>query len=470
MLVTGVKGSFRAKLTETGSSVLTTNSIDSVTNGTVRIFSADGTSEEWARATLASGTLTFTIRGMDRSTFPVPTANTSNDAEWPAGSKFEFVISHVDLNHLQENSHYVGDTTDSNKRIYARNGDSNMPFVGYDAINNVWVISHDGINTITISGAGGVNTASNGIQLVASDIQILFATDPGLEINSNGVRVKVHSAAATKLQRTSAGVGIDPSVTPTWTGAHIFNSTVNIATATNWLLGGVAFTGTMAKINLFAGTEAGTAGEAINASSTPQAVYIDTSTGKVLKSKADDATKRTFYGFVGGSQNVALDAAVQINRHGLMSGFSGLTAGSYYFVTNTAGSISATPGDAEICVGRALSTSVIDLDDKPQGMAYISSVNASGVTTGSTITAPADARIAIVTLYAPAIAGGEYSKGEVILTKIGRTSATWGIGSSGAGDDTEVAASWSGNTITLTSTKAGVGTDMGNTCTAQFYR
>lgn len=98
------------------------------------------------------------------------------------------------------------------------------------------------------------------------------------------------------------------------------------------------------------------AGEAIDASTTPQAVYLKESDGKIYKSVSSTASEAlfSFIGFVGLSQNVAMNDVVRVQTHGLVSGFSGLTVGAYYFITNTAGSISTTAGTKILTIGRAV--------------------------------------------------------------------------------------------------------------------
>lgn len=103
-----------------------------------------------------------------------------------------------------------------------------------------------------------------------------------------------------------------------------------------------------------------TAGEAIDASSTPQLVYKSTSDGKVYKADADDNTKRRWFGFVDNAQNVSADATVEAAVDGIVSGFSGLTNGQFVYMTDTAGSISHTPSTTFVGrVGIAVSTTEI---------------------------------------------------------------------------------------------------------------
>src|SRR3990167_1468139 len=87
-----------------------------------------------------------------------------------------------------------------------------------------------------------------------------------------------------------------------------------------------------------------TAGEAINASTTPQAVYKDTTDGKIYLTDANDSSlgHRRFYGFVADSQNLALSATGYVRIQGKVAGFTGLTSGQFIYLSDTPGAISHT--------------------------------------------------------------------------------------------------------------------------------
>lgn len=99
-----------------------------------------------------------------------------------------------------------------------------------------------------------------------------------------------------------------------------------------------------------------TAGEAINASAAPVAVYLDSAASgnvKIASSAADSTT--IVHGFVADAQNVASAAAVFVRFSGVISGFTGLTAGGDYYLS-TAGAISTTGGTIQYPIGVAIST------------------------------------------------------------------------------------------------------------------
>lgn len=213
-----------------------------------------------------------------------------------------------------------------------------------------------------------------------------------------------------------------------------------------------------------------TAGENIDGTTTPQAVMISDGTnsrtsGRPYKADADDSTNeaRSFYGFV--TDNVTTGNAVAVKR-GIVAGFTSLTVGSYYWVTNTAGGISTTPGTAEICVGRAISTTQIDTDDKPAGWMFISSTtNITAPSKGSTTTttAPAIARFAVIT--------DASAKGSVTIAKLGVTDASDANGPSNATNDiVGFGVSWSGTTLTITNrSQSGSSGNIGN-LNVYYYR
>lgn len=62
----------------------------------------------------------------------------------------------------------------------------------------------------------------------------------------------------------------------------------------------------------------------------------------------------------------ASGVTIQVAISGPVSGFTGLTAGSKYYVSNTAGAITTTPGTYSVFVGYALSTTILLFDPVPK--------------------------------------------------------------------------------------------------------
>jgi predicted regulator of Ras-like GTPase activity (Roadblock/LC7/MglB family) len=165
-----------------------------------------------------------------------------------------------------------------------------------------------------------------------------------------------------------------------------------------------------------------------------------------------------------GTETTTVTEGITIQRDGVVSGFTGLTPNVDYFVQDTIGTIGTGVGTFEVPVGMSISATQI-LIQKPSSMIYVGTANASGQANGSTITVPANARIAIVTLATPINATSVYGRGDVTLTRKGRTAASIGEGDNGSTKITT--ATWVDNTITITTTGAA---DMASTASAHFYR
>ena len=82
--------------------------------------------------------------------------------------------------------------------------------------------------TWDVLGVATPTTASNGIQKVGNDFQLDLATDPGLEIVSNEVQVKINSTEAT-ITRDANGLSVNEAGNFNFTGT-LQKSGVNIAT------------------------------------------------------------------------------------------------------------------------------------------------------------------------------------------------------------------------------------------------
>jgi hypothetical protein len=129
------------------------------------------------------------------------------------------------------------------------------------------------------------------------------------------------------------------------------NSTVNTVITSSTIAG------TVLSPNGFATTLV--AGESLSAR---DVVYVEPAltggtAGRVYKMDADVLVKSTqafFAGFALASASAAANVNVQLS--GIVSGFSGLTAGTLYYASSTAGSITATKPLHPIPVGMAIST------------------------------------------------------------------------------------------------------------------
>jgi len=208
-----------------------------------------------------------------------------------------------------------------------------------------------------------------------------------------------------------------------------------------------------------------TAGDTINGATLPVPCYFNDADNEIYAADADDiATTDPYIGFA--ITNSTDGNSIIVQTGGVVSGFSGLTEGAYYYIQGTAGTIGTAVGTVEKCVGVAISETEINMDLKPDGMEYISSASDSG---GNNLTAPAEARFAII--YIDLVSGASVyaDRGDVILSKVGKTTSRFtGTGDgAGGGPKNDIQFSWAGTTITVT-LNAG-GTDSAD-YTAYFYR
>lgn len=134
---------------------------------------------------------------------------------------------------------------------------------------------------------------------------------------------------------------------------------------------------------LFTQRSSFTAGEAIDASTTPQTVYLKASDGKVYKTDSDaDESTFKFLGIVGNSQNVALDGTALVQTSGVVAGFTGLTAGDRQYISATAGALTTTPvNNQSVEIAVAVSTTEVLIVPSTQGSRHF--VGSDSVASGS---------------------------------------------------------------------------------------
>ena len=122
-----------------------------------------------------------------------------------------------------------------------------------------------------------------------------------------------------------------------------------------------------------------TAGEALSAR---DACYISPVDGKVYKCDADDTTKVNFEGFA--QEAAASGASVNLVPNNLMTGFAGLTIGSLYYLSGTAGAISATPGTYPIPVGTAVTATILRIEKSKRYVNGVFSKNLADASASTT--------------------------------------------------------------------------------------
>lgn len=138
-----------------------------------------------------------------------------------------------------------------------------------------------------------------------------------------------------------------------------------------------------------------TAGEALAAR---DAVYIDTTDGKVYKCDADVLATLDFIGFA--QEAAIINGAVNVVHDGHFGGFSSLTIGAAYFVSTTAGAITSTAPTNVCRVGVATSATTIKIERR------ITYIDIQTFTADGTWTKPAGAKFVDVYLIGGGGGGG----------------------------------------------------------------
>ena len=132
------------------------------------------------------------------------------------------------------------------------------------------------------------------------------------------------------------------------------------------------------------------AGETINGATLPVPVYINSSDSEAYKTDADASGKLKFFGFA--ITNSTDGNSIKIQVTGVVGGFSGLTVDAIYYLSTTAGEITATaPSSLAIPVAQSISATEIVILEKPLGALgagdnLIASANTKRGTTNTTYT------------------------------------------------------------------------------------
>lgn len=165
------------------------------------------------------------------------------------------------------------------------------------------------------------------------------------------------------------------------------------------------------------------AGETINCATNPQAVYVSDGTvgtvGKIFKADANDTTNMAvrFLGFV--SATSVLNDTVFVQMAGIVSGFTGLTRGVEYYLSQTAGAIvvgAINSGNPSIPIGIAISaTEILIYKNQPiAGATYTYAAAGAPATTDTTLSVGFRVRAIQAVIIASTTSGcvGQYTYGE----------------------------------------------------------
>lgn len=328
---------------------------------------------------------------------------------------------------------------------------------------------------------GGVANSSetvNGAGQLATGAQ----AGAGTSIGSTGARLLLPASLATSTPGTNATYQIpvtiggklpqaflDLTQNFTWSGIHTFNGTTT-------LNGPATFNGSMSIPSSLA---VGALGIQIMSASTtntaPMPMVVATSTGTAFPTSAALASSTiNFVGFATG--NATLGQTTFVQTSGVVSGFTGLTAGSDYYLANATGTISTTPGTLEGFVGTAISTTQLQLGQS-KGLQYVGATYTSAIAAAITFPFPVYAREAIISVASTGAAQGiNYIMGDLTITRVGKTTSQINVFTSNSGGASQynyqIQCSLSGNTITCTPTNynASGNTTPNITGTAYFYR
>lgn len=234
---------------------------------------------------------------------------------------------------------------------------------------------------------GGVNSSETvkGVGELSTGAEAALGTSLG----DSGARLVIPNSLATSTGGTSGNW-----IPVTSSTGKLNQSFLNLTESYSWT-GAHTFIGTTTLANLTIGDTVIplTSGGTLTGATTPQPVYIVTSTGRADLVDGNVTTTLNFIGFA--ITSATAGQAVYVQANGLVDGFTGLTTGSLYYASDTAGSLSTATGTSAVLVGRAVSsTAVLMLKGKDE---YIGRVSGSTSAT-TTVSIPVNATKAVVTM------------------------------------------------------------------------
>lgn len=250
---------------------------------------------------------------------------------------------------------------------------TNLPTIPLTPVNPTDVASKGYVDSVVVSGAPNATLIVKGISQLGADAQL----QSGTEIGTTGASVVAHgnnfnqTPTANKVPVSDGANKLDDGwlhkATPNGLASLDASSLVvqNPASASS--------TPGASKIPIAdSGGELNTwlnenrlnvqtyiAGENIDSTVNPIPVYVKSTDGKVYKSSGISASEAaySFKGFAIFGQNITLGNSIKVQTDGLVNGFTtALTAGATYYLSNTTGIISTTPGNLPLRVGIADNT------------------------------------------------------------------------------------------------------------------
>lgn len=146
------------------------------------------------------------------------------------------------------------------------------------------------------------------------------------------------------------------------------------------------------------GIKSVTAGATITGATLPVPVYQNKTDNEFYACDANDTAAMKFLGFA--TSNGTDGTAMTVQFTGIVSGFTGLTEGEKYYVSDTVGTIANTPGTYEVLVGVAISETEILIQ---RGKRVTSGTQQ--YTTGTTTTVTCGFRVSKVRVHGVYISG-----------------------------------------------------------------
>ena len=216
-----------------------------------------------------------------------------------------------------------------------------------------------------------------------------------------------------------------------------------------------------------------TASTTLTGNTSPQPVFMATSTGAMNLSDANDLMASYFDGFA--ITNALNNENVYVQTDGIVGGFTGLSTGLTYYVQDVVGTIGTPVGSYNMRVGKAVSATslLIEKNIAPMYIGYTSistTLNQNSCGTDTATIPTSDWTMLRTTLN---VANGRLShRGDVTLSKYGRISGTTASRHGDGASPQNVTVSLAVATSTGVMTLSGGGmtdTATNYTCTAGIY-
>lgn len=212
---------------------------------------------------------------------------------------------------------------------------------------STWYASTSNTSLLTLRSLNTVGTITSGTWN-ASTLTVAYGGTGSTTLGSNQVLLGNGTGAITNVAGygsagqilTSAGAGnrpywnsptVDTTIAYGWTGEHTFNASSSFTNTIN--ISGNVYSNT----NILYLT----AGQTITGAVSPRAVYLASSTGTLFYSSASSTATSTYYDYLGFAISSGTSGQkIYVQTDGIVSGFSGLTAGKIYYIgTTTPGTI-----------------------------------------------------------------------------------------------------------------------------------